>query len=316
MSEPRFERNNRNPGLSRVVGRVFRPADLNPHPAASALAAHIETLATKIGERNVWNSDALERAATYIENTFGSAGYQARRQNFDADGVRVSNIEAVLAGTSLDSPALVLGAHYDSVRGCPGANDNGTGVAAVLELARRFARRPRRRTIRFVAFVNEEPPFFQTPLMGSVFYARAARSRRERLIGMLSLETIGCYSDVRNSQKYPISVRGLYPDTGNFIAFVSNLTSARLLMRARRAFRSRTAFPVQCAALPALVPGVGWSDQWAFWQSGYRAMMVTDTAPFRYPWYHTPYDTPDKICLRHFAQVVDGLEHVVDVLAS
>lgn len=301
--------------MSRHVGRVFRPADPNPHPAALALAAHIETLATIIGERNVWNPAALERAAAFIEDAFGRNGYRPSRQAFDADGVRVCNVEAVLAGTETNSRSLVLGAHYDSVRGCPGANDNGTGIAALLELARRFAGHPRRCTLRFVAFVNEEPPFFQTDLMGSVVYARAARRRGERLIGMLSLETIGYYSDVRNSQKYPIPVKGLYPDTGNFIGFVSNLASAGLLIRARRAFRAHTGFPVQSAALPTLVPGVGWSDQWAFWQSGYRALMVTDTAPFRYPWYHTPYDTPDKVCLRHLAEVVDGLEHVVSVLA-
>ncbi len=209
----------------------------------------------------------------------------------------------------------MIGAHYDTVSGCPGANDNGTGVAAVLELAQRFSRRPQPRTIRFVAFVNEEPPFFKTAHMGSVVYANAAKARGDRVMAMLSLETMGYYSDERGSQQYPAEIASLYPDVGNFIGFVANDASAPLLSKARRAFEQRTAFPLQSAAAPDEVPGVGWSDQWAFWQAGYPAMMVTDTAPFRYPWYHTAEDTPDKIDYEKLAHVVDGLEAVIESLA-
>jgi len=228
----------------------------------------------------------------------------------------VENIEAVVAGSAAPGEIVVVGAHYDSVRGCPGANDNGTGVAAVLELASRFAGSSRRRTIRFVAFVNEEPPWFQTPAMGSAVYANAARARGDRIVGMLSLETMGYYSDERGSQTYPPPLNLLYPDVGNFIGFVSNVRSARLLRRAARAFTARTPFPMRSAAAPAAIPGVGWSDQWSFWQAGYPGLMVTDTAPYRYPWYHTAQDTPDKISADRLAVVVDGLEHVVHVLAG
>jgi Zn-dependent M28 family amino/carboxypeptidase len=217
-------------------------------------------------------------------------------------------------GTSRRDDIVVVGAHYDSVSGCPGANDNATGVAAMLELAHRLARAPVSRTIRFAAFVNEEPPFFQTANMGSVVYANAAKARGDRIVGMLSLETMGYYSEEKGSQQYPAAVAMLYPDVGNFIALVANVGSARLLMDARRAFKSRTPFPVQSAAVPAAIPGVGWSDHWAFWQAGYAAMMVTDTAPFRYPWYHTANDTPDKIDYEKLAQVVDGLEAVIESL--
>ena len=279
------------------------------------LRHHVEALAGTIGERNVWRPAALALAATYIANTLRSAGLDVRTQPYEAAGQAVENIEAVLPGTGRGQEVIVVGAHYDSVRGSPGANDNATGVAAVLELGRRFAGRRHPRTVRFVAFVNEEPPFFQTPLMGSVVYASAARASGDRVVAMLSLETMGYYSDARNSQKYPAPIASLYPDTGNFIGFVSNLQSARLLLRTRRAFRAGTAFPFRSAAVPASIPGVGWSDHWAFWQAGYCAVMVTDTAPYRYPWYHTAHDTPDKIAFGRLAQVVDGLENVVTVLA-
>jgi Zn-dependent M28 family amino/carboxypeptidase len=241
-------------------------------------------LAGTIGERNLWSYGALERAAQYISTQLTTSGYTARRQTFDLAKLPLSNVEAVLEGTARAAEIVIIGAHYDTVAGCPGANDNASGVAAVLELAQRFSGQSQPRTIRFVAFVNEEPPFFQTAHMGSAVYANAARSRGDRVAGMLSLETMGYYSEEKGSQRYPAAIAGLYPDVGNFIGFVSNLASVRLLLRARRAFRRRTSFPLQSAAVPAAIPGVGWSDHWAFWQAGYPAMMVTDTAPFRYPW--------------------------------
>jgi Zn-dependent M28 family amino/carboxypeptidase len=273
-------------------------------------------LAGVIGQRNVWQFDALRRAAAYIRDQFVSFGYDPSVQSYDVHKLPVENIEAALPGTADPGSIVVVGAHYDSVTDCPGANDNATGIAATLELARRFAGAPRAKTIRFVAFVNEEPPFFQTPHMGSVVYANAAKARAENIAAMLSLETIGYYSDVKGSQEYPPPLNLMFPDTGNFIAFVSNLGSARLLRTAHRAFKARTSFPIQSAPAPESVAGVGWSDQWAFWRAGYSALMVTDTAPYRYPWYHTAQDTPDKIAFDKMAQVVDGLEHVVHVLAD
>jgi Zn-dependent M28 family amino/carboxypeptidase len=272
-------------------------------------------LAGTIGERNLWSYGALERAAQYISTQLTTSGYTARRQTFDLAKLPLSNVEAVLEGTTRAAEIVIIGAHYDTVAGCPGANDNASGVAAVLELAQRFSGQSQPRTIRFVAFVNEEPPFFQTAHMGSAVYANAARSRGDRVAGMLSLETMGYYSEEKGSQRYPAAIAGLYPDVGNFIGFVSNLASVRLLLRARRAFRRRTSFPLQSAAVPAAIPGVGWSDHWAFWQAGYPAMMVTDTAPFRYPWYHTAEDTPDKLDYDRLAHVVDGLEAVVESIA-
>ena len=287
-----------------------------PHPLASNVRAHVEMLAGTIGERNVWNYAALRRAADYIAAEFAKSGLRAERQDFETSRLIVSNVDTTIGGSARPAEIVVVGAHYDSVSGCPGANDNATGVAAVLELARRFASRPQPRTLRFVAFVNEEPPFFKTGSMGSVVYANAAKQRGDRIVGMLSLETMGYYSEARGSQQYPAPIALLYPDVGNFIGFVSNVGSARLLLKARRAFRARTPFPLQSAAVPEAIPGVGWSDHWSFWQAGYPAMMVTDTAPFRYPWYHTAEDTPEKIDYDKLAHLVDGLEAVIEALAK
>ena len=200
------------------------------------LRHHVDTLAGTIGERNIWTYSSLNRAADYIEQQFASSGYAPARQTYDVSRLPVSNIEVTLEGTSRPDEILVVGAHYDTVGGCPGANDNATGVSAVLDLARRFAGRAQPRTVRFVTFVNEEPPFFQTPQMGSYVYARAAKARGDRIVGMLSLETMGYYSDEKGSQQYPAPLAALYPDVGNFIGLVANVASARLLMRTRRAF--------------------------------------------------------------------------------
>jgi Zn-dependent M28 family amino/carboxypeptidase len=281
------------------------------------LRKHVHTLASDIGERNVWRYAALRRTADYIEAELRGYGYSTSRQTYEVSRLPVDNIEATLPGSSPAAGVVVVGAHYDTVGECPGANDNGTGVAALLELARRFAGSPTHRTTRFVAFVNEEPPFFQTSQMGSVVYANAARARGDRIMGMLSLETMGYYSDEHGSQQYPVeTMRGLYPDVGNFIGLVSNEESRELLEAVAHAFRSRSRVPLQAAAMPAGLPGAGWSDHWSFWQAGYPGLMVTDTAPWRYPWYHTPQDTPDKIDFEKLADVVDGLEAALGAIAG
>ena len=273
-------------------------------------------LAGTIGERNLWSYGALERAAQYISMRLTASGYTPRRQTYELAKLPLSNVEAVLEGTARAAEIVVVGAHYDTVVGCPGANDNATGVAAVLELAQRFSGRPQPRTIRFVAFVNEEPPFFQTAHMGSAVYANAARSRGDRVAGMLSLETMGYYSEEKGSQRYPAPMAALYPDVGNFIGFVANIGSARLLWRARRAFKRRTSFPLQSAAVPAAIPGVGWSDHWAFWQAGYPAMMVTDTAPFRYPGTTPPTTRPTSSTATGSRMSSMGSKRVIEAIGA
>jgi Zn-dependent M28 family amino/carboxypeptidase len=280
------------------------------------LERHVRALAGEIGERHVGRPEALERAASYVEEAFASLGYRPEAQVYRARQAEVRNVEAEARGASRPGEIVVVGAHYDSAWGTPGANDNGSGVAALLEIARLLAGRTLGRTVRFVAFVNEEMPFFQTPLMGSRVYARRCRDRGERVVAMLSLETIGYYSDAPGSQRYPFPFNLFYPDTGNFLGFVGNLASRRAASQAARGFREASGFPAELAVAPAWFPGVDRSDHLSFWQEGYPAVLVTDTAPFRYPFYHTVDDTPDKVDFDRLARVAAGLAEAVKRLAE
>ena len=197
-----------------------------------------------------------------------------------------------------------------------GANDNASGVAALVEVARLLVAKPLARSVRFVAFVNEEAPFFYTLDMGSHRYARRAHERGDNITAMLSLETIGYYSDAPGSQHYPFPFSFFYPDTANFIGFVGNLSSRSLVRCSLDAFRQYTPFPSEGLASPGWITGISWSDHWSFWQAGYPAIMITDTALFRYAHYHAPTDTPDKLDYNRTARVVNGLSYVVEVLAN
>jgi hypothetical protein len=282
------------------------------------LRRHIEAIASR--EHNVATHDELEKSARYIETTLTAYGHTVNRQIFDADDFRsdtrsVRNIEVVIEPRE-PGPAtetLVVGAHYDSARGAPGANDNGSGVAAVIELARLLndAKGKTTRRIRLVLFVNEEMPYFRTQEMGSLQYAAALAARKERVAAMYSLETIGYYASEPGSQRYPFPFNLIFPDRGDFLAFVGML-DARLLVRASiGSFRSHTQFPTIGGVAPAFIPGIDFSDHWAFAQHGFPAIMITDTAPYRYPHYHTFRDTPDKVDTDKLARVVKGVERMI-----
>jgi Zn-dependent M28 family amino/carboxypeptidase len=283
---------------------------------AEALAGHVGRLGAEIGERNVFRPQALAAAADFIEATWTAQGYPVSRQWYQAHGLRCANLEAVRSGRSRPDQILLLGAHYDSVMGCPGANDNGSGVAALLELSRLFAEVAPALSVRFVAFVNEEPPFFQSAEQGSRVYAAAARARGDDIRLMISLETIGYYSERPGSQRYPPPFGLVYPDTGNFLGFVADFRTRELMRAVAKLFRSRSDFPLEHVATFGLIPGVNWSDHNSFWRHGYRAFMVTDTAPYRYPHYHAPSDTPDKLAYGEFARATEGLWRTFRDLAS
>lgn len=281
------------------------------------LRSDVEKLAGQIGERNVWNYKKLTAAADFIEDSLAQAGYEVKRYNYQVEGKTCSNIEAKITGTKHPDQIVIIGAHYDSVYGSPGANDNASGVAATLALARRFAGKKTARTLRFVLFVNEEPPYFQTERMGSLVYAKTCRANDDNIIAMLSLETIGYYSDEPKSQEYPFPFNLIYPSTGNFLGFVSNFGPSRKLVHTTIAsFRENCSFPSEGGTIPEIIPGINWSDQWSFWRQGYPAIMVTDTAPFRYPHYHSPEDTPEKLDYERLATVVSGLQSVIAELAG
>ena len=279
------------------------------------LQKHVERLAVDIGERNVFAPEALQRAAVYIEDEWGAMGYDVERLEYDVSGIPCANLVATRKGNARHSEILLLGAHYDSVLGSPGANDNASGVAALLEIARMFRAIEPVLTVRFVTFVNEEPPFFWTRRQGSMVYAETARRRGDDIRLMASLETIGCYSDQAGSQSYPPLFRLFYPNRGNFIGIVSDFGSRPAMQRLAEAFRAQSDFPLQTISTFRFIPGVSWSDHRSFWRHGYPAVMVTDTAFYRYRHYHAPTDTADKLAFPKLAQVTLGLFEAFAVLA-
>jgi len=300
-------------------------AAVSPRPSlAMRLQTHVTAIAST--EHNTATPAQLEEAARYIENVLQGEGYAIRRQEYRAGGQKVRNIEVSVANLEAHrKPAriFIVGAHYDSAPGAPGANDNGSGTAAVLELARLLKdMRPSQGTeVKFVFFVNEEPPWFKGEEMGSMQHARKLHDEGQKVEGALVLETIGWYSQRRNSQKLPSGMEGRYPDTayadvGNFIAFVGTLESSRLVQDALSAFRAASDFPAHGLAAPAYVQGVTFSDHSSYKRFGYPAIMITDTAFMRYPYYHTAEDTPDKVDYDSTARVVQGLARTITALAA
>jgi hypothetical protein len=289
------------------------PTLADPEAATAArLAAHIRAIASR--PHNIAHYAELEKAALYIEGELRALGYRPVLQIYQADRRAVRNIEVTIepADPAASRGTIVLGAHYDSYGDAPGANDNGTGTAAVIELARLLSdlRDKSARRIRLVLFVNEEPPYFQTPDMGSYRYARLLAERREPVIGMISLETLGCFLDQPGSQQYPPPLGLMYPDKGDFIAFVAMPGSRALMQALIGSFRSHTAFPTIGGVAPRIIPGIDWSDHWAFEEFGYPAIVITDTALYRYPHYHLPTDTPDKVDTEKLARIVHGIARV------
>lgn len=284
---------------------------------AKNLKAHVVMLAETIGDRNHAREENYQKALVYIEKSFQSWGYKVQFHEFKAFKKTARNIEVEIPGKGpLSKEVLIIGGHYDSVKGCPGANDNASGTAGVLELARLFKGRQFNRTVRLVAFANEEPPYFQHHGMGSLAYAKRCRERKEQIMGMISLETIGYYSDKEGSQIYPFPFSLFYPSTGNFIGFVGDSSSRDFVRQVIESFRRHKNFPSEGVAAPAHIPGIGWSDHWSFWQHGFPGVMVTDTAPFRYKHYHTPEDTPEKLDYEKMARVLHGVAKVVEELAG
>jgi hypothetical protein len=285
---------------------------------AARLLTHIRAIASK--PHNVEHYDELEKAARYIEGELTALGYRPVPQIYQVDGRAVRNIEVVIepAQPDANTKTVVVGAHYDSYEDTPGANDNGSGTAAVLELARLLAdlRNTANKRVRLVLFVNEEPPYFQTPDMGSHRYAKLLAERREPVIGMISLETLGCYLDYPGSQQYPPPLGLLYPTKGDFVAFVAMTGSRELMQNLIGSFRKHTKFPSVGGVAPGFVPGIDWSDHWSFEEFRYPAVMITDTAYFRYPHYHKTTDTPDKVDVDKLARITHGVERVIREMAG
>lgn len=306
------------------VSYTGEPPPLTPAQAVLAreLEAIVRELAGPMAGRNVFHLDRLRRCEEFLESHLRAAGLSPTREAYSCNATTVHNIHAMIPGTTNPDEIVVLGAHYDAVELrhglCPAANDNGSGVATCLTLAQRLATKPCARSVRISLWVNEEPPFFWTDLMGSLVDARASRARGDKIVAMLTPETLGCYLHAEGSQRYPlhpILSRGR-PTRGDFVAFLGMHEDAWLVRACVGAFRAHASVPSLGAALPAIVPHVGASDHWSFWNCGYPALMITDTAPYRYRYYHTHEDLPEHMQFEPFARVVDGLEQVVRVIAD
>jgi len=299
----------------RMPGRSFS-GPLPPFTAeelslAQSLEQEVRHLALDLGERNTRHPEALEAAAAWIGLQLSAMSLEVTSLPYVIDGVTVRNLEVTFPGAAPVAPIVVVGAHYDSAIGTPGANDNGSGVASLLELARRLREQRGTLELRLVWFVNEEPPYFQTRNMGSLHYARGLVQQGRSIAGMLSLETMGCYRDEPGSQQYPGAVGTFFPERGNFLAFVGDDRSGALVRRALGLFRAAVPLPSEGMATGGALQGVGWSDHWSFWQLGAPALMVTDTAPFRYQHYHRATDTPERLDYPRLARATLGLQRVI-----
>ncbi len=283
-------------------------------PSTSAYLRSIVTeLAGEIGSRPHWDLPRLEKTAERIESRFAACGFSVTRQAFEYSGRTYRNLIAELPGTEEPEKILVVGAHYDTVSDSPGADDNTSGVAGLLGLARALAARPPRMTVRFAAFALEEPPVYRSRHMGSYRYAEILKRSRSHVEGMVCLEMIGYFTDRPGSQRYPLPFMGLrFPKVGNYIAMVGNRRSDPFIRRMAEGFRGSTDLPVVTLSAPAVVVGIDFSDHWSFGKFGYPALMVTDTAFYRNPNYHAPSDLPDTLDYERMAKVVGGLRGAIE----
>ncbi len=280
------------------------------------LKRHVIALSDEIGERHFFRYEHLQKAARYVSGIFKEYGYNPEWQTYHWGNQEYSNIIATQEGSKDPGKIIIAGAHYDTVRGTPGADDNASGAAGILELSRMLSNEDIDKTIKFIAFVNEEPPFFRTRNMGSRIYSKQAKKNKEDIIAMFSFEMIGYFSEEEKSQHYPFGIRLWYPTNATFIALVGNIRFRKFVKRVAEIFRKHSDFDLQSIAMPSIIPGIDFSDHWSFWREGYNAAMITDTAFYRYHDYHGPRDTYEKLDYGKMAAVVDGFKYVLKELAS
>lgn len=288
---------------------------LSDNSLPDRLKGHVFKLSEEIGERSIFRYPQLTQAADYITGQFREHGLSVEFQEYFLYEKRAKNIIAQIPGIKKPEEIIIVGAHYDTCFN-PGANDNASGVAALLELAGLMSKEKNSRTIRFIAFANEEPPFFKTKDMGSYVYASRAREQGENIKAAVILEMIGYYSDRLFSQRYPVFLGFFYPNRANFIAVVGNPANRGLVRKINGCFKKNSRIPIRSAVLFDFVPGVDFSDHWSFWQNGFPAAMITDTSFYRYSQYHGNSDTYEKLDYRSAAAVIEGLKPVLSGLAE
>ena len=275
----------------------------------AALQRHVQALAVTYHPRSVENFAMLESAGDYVLAEMRAAGAAPEIQSFDVNGTVYRNFIARFGPT--DGPLLVIGAHYDACGQTPGADDNASGVAALLELTRLLARDSPSQPVELVAYTLEEPPYFRTEFMGSFRHASALAEQKRQVRLMVSLEMIGYFRDEPKSQDYPVAGLGLmYPDQGNFIAIVGAFNDVSNMRRIKALFKGASDLPVESINAPSSVPGVDFSDHASYWKFDMPAVMVTDTAFLRNPNYHESSDTPETLDYARMAKVVRAMHAV------
>ena len=305
-----------------VVKIRFTPSVSPSSPAAGPmetgrLRSHVEALSVRIGPRSVEDYRNIEAAKGYIMDELRTLGYEPVLQTYDYRGRPFSNIIAVVPGTTRRGETVLIGAHYDTVEGTPGADDNASAVAVLLELARLFKDARPGRTLKMVFFTLEEPPLFRSDSMGSAVYAGEAKAAGERIVAMVSLEMLGYYSETKGGQAFPLPLMSLvFSTTPDFVAVVGNLASKGLVRRICRSLEQGTDLPVESLATVGFVPGVDFSDHRSFWEAGYPAVMITDTAFYRNPNYHAIGDTVDTLDFARMGRLLRGLGKAVEDLCG
>lgn len=258
----------------------------------TSLYGHVAVLSSGIGSRSVYENGQLNAAKEYIFTCLKKMGHSPELQTYTYNGRSFSNIVVTIAGKEHAKETVLIGSHYDTYAASPGADDNASGVALLLELCRFMKSDPLRRTIQFVFFTLEEPPVFRSEFMGSAVYAKRAREKGQNIVAMLCLDMVGYYSDRKGEQGFLLPFMSFfYPTTPNFLAIVGNLSSRRLTNYVAESMRKTPGLAVETLSMVGLFPGLDFSDHRSFWKQGYPAVMITDTAFFRNPNYHGDTDT-------------------------
>lgn len=276
------------------------------------LHLHVDTLSNEIGPRNSQYYPALLKTYHYIEQQMSKYNSELSIQDYHYEKKDYHNLILEYQGNELPDEIIVIGAHYDTVLNSPGADDNASGIACLLELIRLLHQYQTKRTVRFVAFTLEEPPFFGTEQMGSYVYARSCRNKNENIVSMIALEMLGFYTEKRNSQKHPFShANQQYPDKGNFIALISNEKSHHLNKLFTSYIKETSLIEAHSYIPNHYTPEIELSDHASFWKHDYPAFMITDTAFFRNPNYHEVNDNIETINFRYFTRLVFSLIHAI-----
>jgi hypothetical protein len=277
-----------------------------PPVDSSKLETHVRTISEKMFPRDPGHQENLDRVAEYIRHAFASANGIVSDQPFDVKGKTYRNIIADFGPETREM--IIVGAHYDAVEDTPGSDDNAGGIAGLLELAGLLGKTKPARRVELVAYTLEEPPYFGTKFMGSAVHAESLKRQNKSVHLMISLEMIGCFSDVPGSQEMPSSlIKPFYPNRGDFIAVVGKIGHGGIVRRVKRAMRSASNLPVYSLNAPRFLPGIDFSDHVNYWDAGYKALMITDTAFYRNARYHTIKDTPDTLDYRRMTRVIQGV---------